>query len=124
MRSLALLLIFALAISCVGCQPEGGATLLEDEEYVEASAQRPEAKKMAQGHATEPMHEGKTLTDWAAQAKSERAEDRRAAAEALGHLGPPAVPVLTELLRDPDMGVRLAAATALKKAKEAQQRER
>jgi len=122
-KTLARVLVVAIGASCGGCQRESSPILLEEEDQVGAPGQRPQPQEMAHSHPSEPVYEGKTLSDWVAEAKSDRVEARRAAAEALGSMGAPAVATLTELLRDQDMGVRLAAASALRKAKGEKKRE-
>jgi len=80
-----------------------------------AAATQPPAKPAAEKAklAQEPSYEGKTLSKWIALAKEKSPEQRIAAALALAHLGPPAVPTLAELLKDQDAHVRGAAAKTL-----------
>ena len=61
----------------------------------------------------QPSYEGKTLSQWKALAKNTDPEVRTRAAQALGCIGPVAVPDLAKLLKDKDWGVRWAAASGL-----------
>src|SRR5205823_3204608 len=68
--------------------------------------------------AREPAYRGKPVSAWVAGLKEEDAGSRRAAARALGRIGPgaaAAVGPLAGALRDQDAGVRSAAALALGK---------
>ena len=60
-----------------------------------------------------PEYDGKPLRHWVAQAASEDAAKRRAAAEALGKIGPEGVPALLKLLEDKDHRVRSVATLAV-----------
>jgi formylglycine-generating enzyme required for sulfatase activity len=111
------LAIMLLALS-VGCQPEPASTFSEEELGHPSDtpiAEKPAPKEMAQRPTPEPQFDGKPLDYWVAESKNVSAESRRAAADALGNLGLRAIPALTVLLQDKDLGVRLAAALALKK---------
>jgi hypothetical protein len=116
-----LLPTFAWIVLATGCGQEPVPVPVEEESEDEmaAPADVPEVKSMVEPHKREPEYRGKPLSYWVAESKSRSAASRRAAADALGNVGPAAVGALTELLQDDDMGVRLAAATALKKVRAA-----
>ena len=61
----------------------------------------------------EATYHGKTLGEWVALAKGKDSRLEIEAVEALGRIGPEAIPPLTELLRDKEVWVRLKAAIAL-----------
>ncbi len=56
---------------------------------------------------------GRTIAGWSADLPSQNAVVRLRAVRSLGSFGSPAVPALTDALRDSDAGVRAAAAGAL-----------
>ena len=91
MRSLGLLLAFAVAIVSFGADQKPAST----------------------SQAKEPTFEGKTLSQWMAQARDPKEENRESAFHALGNMGPAAIPALTELLKDKDSKVCSAAADAV-----------
>src|SRR5262245_40693843 len=67
------------------------------------------------GEKGEPRHEGKTLSEWLQDLKEGNLEQKRAAALALGKLGPAAkaaVPELRRALRSRDEELRRNAAVA------------
>jgi len=123
-RSLLSVLLIAVFPGCqwepAATTPEqpGAATLGEELEHPEETpGQQPKPQSLARPRKPELQYEGKTLRDWEAESKSDSPAARRAAALALGNLGPAAIPALTELLQDKDPDVGLAAALALKKIK-------
>lgn len=61
----------------------------------------------------EGRYEGRTFSDWRGDLRDPSPELRRRAVEALGHLGPAAVPILIEALRDTDAEVRWWAVEVL-----------
>ena len=66
--------------------------------------------------SSEPVYEGKPLSEWIAQLRDLAPQDRSAAAYAISGIGPAAkrsVPALVTLLRDESPNVRYAAAWAL-----------
>jgi hypothetical protein len=121
------LLSVALVALFVGCQREpaattprqpGAASLEEELEHQgDTPGEKPKPEDMARLRKPELRYEGRTLSGWVAESRSDSPAARRAAALALGNLGPAAIPTLTELLQDKDPDVGLAAALALKKIK-------
>ena len=63
--------------------------------------------------SAEPQYSGKPLSYWKVQAKAHNPQVCADAAEALGKMGPPALPTIMELARDKDAEVRCWAAVAL-----------
>jgi len=98
-----------------GCQREPAATAPrqpdaatwgeEMEHQEETPGEKPKPQDMARQRKPELQYEGKTLRDWVAESKSDSPAARRAAALALGNLGPAAIPALTDLLQDKDRDV-------------------
>jgi HEAT repeat protein len=66
-------------------------------------------------HKGPPEYQGKPLRYWEAQAASDSADRRRAAAEALGAIGPQGLPALVILRSDTDPHVWPTASLALRK---------
>ena len=91
MKVFSMLLAFALVGICLGAEPKPAPT--------------------SQGK--EPIYAGKTLGEWIARTKDKDKLVRRAAAVALGNIGPAGVPALAELLKDKDWSVRVFVAPAL-----------
>ena len=60
----------------------------------------------AQKRKTTPSYEGKPLRYWQRQAESEDPAKRQAAAEALGKIGPNALPTLVKMRNDRERRVR------------------
>jgi hypothetical protein len=121
-RSLPVLLGVVLVVACLGCQQRPAAIPSDEELESQENApeEKPQPKAMAHAHRADPDYEGKPLKHWVAESEKDSTEARRAAAQALGNLGPAAIPALNTLLGDKDFGVRLAASAALKKIKEGQ----
>src|SRR4051794_20348249 len=76
------------------------------------------APRLVAGDAAdqEPTYQGRPLDTWVGQLQSPEARARRQAAYALSQMGPeakPAVPALTEALKDEEGEVRMLAAEAL-----------
>ena len=92
MKPFTLLLTFTFAGVCLGAEKEPAKTSPKKEATVQ----------------------GKTLGEWTIQAKDKDLKARIKAAEALGEMGPAAIPALIELLLDKDYEVRRAASSALK----------
>ena len=67
-----------------------------------------------QGQAQEARYAGRTFLEWQRELRDQSPEVRAKAAEALGHFGPPAVPLLAPALADQEFRVRAAAAEALR----------
>ena len=66
------------------------------------------------GHKARPdRYQGKPLRYWESQADSENFDSRRAAAKALGEIGPNGVPTLLILSQDQDSRVRASATLAM-----------
>jgi HEAT repeat protein len=63
--------------------------------------------------AQEPRYQGRTMKQWADQLRSRDEADKEAAAKAFIHFGARAVPLLTSMLRDPDVEARKGAGGAL-----------
>ena len=96
MKTLGLSLVLAIASSCLGVEQEPPGT--------------------SGNHKPEPEYDGRSLSYWLAQSKEKGESSRRAAAHALGQIGPEAkaaVPALMELLKDTDSELRWLAALAL-----------
>ena len=75
-----------------------------------------EQKPASKPQGTEPVYEGKILSEWIAQTKDKDSDVRKAATKALLDFGPHlkvAIPTLTELLKDKDQLVRYYAAFGL-----------
>lgn len=84
------------------------------------SAPSPPAPPHAESHPSglpsksqEPLYEGRSLVDWQGNLRDPSSGVREKAAEALGHFGDKAVPILAQTLKDTDADVRWAAAHAL-----------
>jgi HEAT repeat protein len=120
MKLFRLILTVVFVCICFGCQQAIDPSLLEEETADQESelAEVPQPKSMVRVHKSEPEVDGKVLDRLLAECKSDSVETRKAAAVALGEIGPAAIPALTELLRDKDLGVRLAASSTLKKIKD------
>jgi hypothetical protein len=70
-------------------------------------------------HRKEPTYQGKTLGEGTTLTKDKDPAVRIEATEALGKMGPAAIPALIDLLGDKDQHVRQEAAEALEKIKKA-----
>lgn len=109
------LLLLVLVVPCLSCNRPAVQMPDEDEAEDNTPVEKAPPESMVHAHKVEPEYHGKPLRYWLAESKSESAASRRAAAEALGNMGPAGLPALREMLRDQDMGVKLAAATAMKR---------
>jgi hypothetical protein len=119
MKHVILLLMVIYMSICIGCEEKivDPMQLEEDASIQQEStpAEQPQLKSMVRVHKTESVDSDAALEHWREECKSELSETRKNAAIALGDIGPAAMPLLTALLRDKDLGVRLAASSAIKK---------
>ena len=91
MKPFSLLLAFALVGICVGAE-QNPAPLSQDQE---------------------PSYRGKTVAQWRTLATDKEPKVRIDAVAGLGKIGPLAIPILTDLLKDDDWRVRQAAVLAI-----------
>lgn len=123
MKPLGLILgVFFVFLYC-GCQQNPNPMSPEEELLMHEenpATEEPQTKSMVHAHKAETENTGEVFDHWLKESKSDSAESRKAAATALGDMGPAAIPVLNELLHDKDLGVRLKASSALKQIKDGQ----
>lgn len=78
-----------------------------------ATSAEEETQPDSTSHAKELVYKGRTLDYWTARANTGDQWVRQSAIFDLGEIGPTAIPVLTELVKDNTEGIRMQAAHAL-----------